>query len=52
MELSETHGGTEPDPLVVEPILAFREKPSAEEAAQLGIDTINAGTYVLEPSIF
>ncbi len=33
-------------------VLAFREKPSAEEAAALGIDTINAGTYVLEPEIF
>ncbi|WP_017326564.1 NDP-sugar synthase [Synechococcus sp. PCC 7336] len=33
-------------------ILAFREKPSPEEAAQISTDTINAGTYVLEPSIF
>lgn len=33
-------------------VLAFREKPSAEEAAQLAIDTVNAGTYVLNPEIF
>lgn len=33
-------------------VLAFREKPTAEEAARLGIDTVNAGTYVLEPHIF
>ena len=36
----------------IQSICAFREKPSAAEAAQLGIDTINAGTYVLNPSIF
>ncbi|WP_404790115.1 sugar phosphate nucleotidyltransferase [Altericista sp. CCNU0014] len=34
------------------PIKAFREKPTAEEAAQLGIDTINAGTYILQPELF
>ena len=33
-------------------VRAFREKPSKEEAAQLGIDTINAGTYILEPEVF
>ncbi len=33
-------------------VLAFREKPTAEEAARLGIDTVNAGTYVLDPQIF
>lgn len=33
-------------------VRAFREKPSAAEAAQLGTDTINAGTYVLEPDLF
>ncbi|MEO0376843.1 MAG: NDP-sugar synthase [Cyanobacteria bacterium P01_A01_bin.17] len=33
-------------------VVAFREKPTAEEAAQLGIDTVNAGTYILEPDIF
>lgn len=33
-------------------VLAFREKPSAEEAAKLAIDTVNAGTYVLNPAIF
>ena len=36
-------------------VQAFREKPNAEQASQFlaqGIDTINAGTYVLEPKIF
>jgi mannose-1-phosphate guanylyltransferase len=36
-------------------VQAFREKPNAEQAVQFlaqGIDTINAGTYVLEPHIF
>lgn len=33
-------------------VRAFREKPSAAEVARLGIDTINAGTYVLEPDLF
>jgi mannose-1-phosphate guanylyltransferase len=33
-------------------VLAFREKPSPEEITRLQIDTINAGTYVLEPDIF
>ncbi|MGB7415125.1 MAG: NDP-sugar synthase [Thermosynechococcaceae cyanobacterium] len=33
-------------------VAAFREKPTAEEAAQLGIDTVNAGTYILSPEIF
>jgi mannose-1-phosphate guanylyltransferase/mannose-1-phosphate guanylyltransferase/phosphomannomutase len=33
-------------------ILSFREKPTAEQAALWGIDTINAGTYVLEPEVF
>ncbi|MBW4553949.1 MAG: NDP-sugar synthase [Aphanocapsa sp. GSE-SYN-MK-11-07L] len=33
-------------------VLAFREKPTPEEAAQLGIDTVNAGTYILEPDVF
>jgi mannose-1-phosphate guanylyltransferase len=35
-----------------QPIVAFREKPTAEEAKQLGIDTVNAGTYILNPKIF
>ncbi|HEY9826122.1 MAG TPA: NDP-sugar synthase [Stenomitos sp.] len=34
------------------PIQAFREKPTAEEAAQLGIDTVNAGTYILNADLF
>ena len=29
----------------------FLEKPKAEELAEMGIDTINAGIYILEPSI-
>jgi mannose-1-phosphate guanylyltransferase/mannose-1-phosphate guanylyltransferase/phosphomannomutase len=36
-------------------VQAFREKPNAEQALEFlaqGIDTINAGTYVLEPKIF
>ncbi len=32
-------------------ILAFKEKPSAEEISQLTINTINAGIYILEPSV-
>ena len=32
-------------------VLRFIEKPSYEEAKSLGIDTINAGIYVLEPSV-
>ncbi len=36
-------------------VQAFREKPTPEQAAQYlaaGINTINAGTYVLEPAVF
>jgi mannose-1-phosphate guanylyltransferase/mannose-1-phosphate guanylyltransferase/phosphomannomutase len=36
-------------------VQAFREKPNPEQAVEFlaqGIDTINAGTYVLEPKIF
>jgi mannose-1-phosphate guanylyltransferase len=33
-------------------VVAFREKPTAEEAEALQIGTINAGTYILEPEIF
>lgn len=32
-------------------VLRFIEKPSPDEAAKLKINTINAGVYVLEPSI-
>jgi mannose-1-phosphate guanylyltransferase len=39
-------------PSKARPILAFREKPTAEEAARLGIDTVNAGTYILNPEVF
>jgi mannose-1-phosphate guanylyltransferase/mannose-1-phosphate guanylyltransferase/phosphomannomutase len=52
VELSQADGTLASESLAVQPIHAFREKPSAAEAAQLGIDTINAGTYVLNPSIF
>ena len=36
-------------------VQAFREKPNAEQAVEFlaqGVNTINAGTYVLEPKIF
>jgi len=33
-------------------IRSFREKPTATEAAALGIDTVNAGTYILNPDVF
>ena len=36
-------------------VLAFREKPSPEQAQDFlakGINTINAGTYVIEPEVF
>jgi mannose-1-phosphate guanylyltransferase/mannose-1-phosphate guanylyltransferase/phosphomannomutase len=39
-------------PNAAQPVRAFREKPTPEEAARLGIDTINAGTYVMEPEVF
>jgi mannose-1-phosphate guanylyltransferase len=39
-------------PTNTQPIVAFREKPTAAEAARLGIDTVNAGTYILNPAIF
>lgn len=39
-------------PSAARPIQAFREKPTPEEAAQLGIDTVNAGTYILNPELF
>ncbi len=33
-------------------ILAFREKPSATEAAQITTNKINAGAYILDPAVF
>ena len=33
-------------------VLRFHEKPTAEEAARLGVDTVNAGIYVLDPTVF
>jgi len=33
-------------------ILAFREKPTPAEAQTITTDTINAGTYILDPRIF
>jgi mannose-1-phosphate guanylyltransferase len=32
-------------------VLAFREKPSAEELRKIDINTINAGIYILEPCV-
>ena len=32
-------------------VSGFIEKPSEEEAKRLGVDTINAGIYILEPSV-
>jgi mannose-1-phosphate guanylyltransferase len=32
-------------------VLAFREKPTAEELREININTINAGVYILEPSV-
>jgi mannose-1-phosphate guanylyltransferase len=32
-------------------VLAFREKPSAEELSKVNLNTINAGVYILEPSV-
>jgi mannose-1-phosphate guanylyltransferase len=32
-------------------VLRFREKPNAEELAELTINTINAGIYILEPEV-
>ena len=32
-------------------VVGFIEKPSEEESKNLGVDTINAGIYVLEPSV-
>ncbi|NJK41295.1 MAG: NDP-sugar synthase [Acaryochloridaceae cyanobacterium SU_2_1] len=37
---------------MVSKVCSFREKPSAQEAKTLGIDTVNAGTYILNPEIF
>lgn len=39
---------TDPDHRIV----SFREKPTPEEAAHITTDTINAGTYVLDPLVF
>ncbi len=32
-------------------VLRFREKPKAEELAELTVNTINAGIYILEPEV-
>jgi mannose-1-phosphate guanylyltransferase len=32
-------------------VLRFREKPKAEELAELNVNTINAGIYILEPEV-
>jgi mannose-1-phosphate guanylyltransferase len=52
VELIDGSSTAEDWPLYAKPIKAFREKPTAEEAAQLGIDTVNAGTYILNPNVF
>lgn len=52
VELSQSPEIEDSWPAAARPIVAFREKPTAEEAAQLGIDTVNAGTYILNPEIF
>jgi mannose-1-phosphate guanylyltransferase len=52
VELIEGSNTAEAWPPYAKPIKAFREKPTAEEAAQLGIDTVNAGTYILNPNVF
>ena len=52
VELIEGAKTAEAWPAYAKPIKAFREKPTAEEAAQLGIDTVNAGTYILNPNVF
>lgn len=52
VELIDGSSTAETWPIYAKPIKAFREKPTAEEAAQLGIDTVNAGTYILNPNIF
>jgi NDP-sugar pyrophosphorylase family protein len=33
-------------------VLRFHEKPTPEEAARLGVNTVNAGIYVLDPAVF
>jgi mannose-1-phosphate guanylyltransferase len=52
VELMNDLNSTEAWPAQAKPIKAFREKPTAQEAAQLGIDTVNAGTYILNPNVF
>jgi mannose-1-phosphate guanylyltransferase len=52
VELIDGSSTAETWPMYAKPIKAFREKPTAEEAAQLGIDTVNAGTYILNPNVF
>jgi mannose-1-phosphate guanylyltransferase len=52
VELIEGAKTAETWPADAKSIKAFREKPTAEEAAQLGIDTVNAGTYILNPNVF
>ncbi len=52
VELIESPTITASWPATARPITAFREKPTLEEAEKLGIDTVNAGTYILNPSLF
>ena len=52
VELRDDLNSAESWPAQAQPIKACREKPTAQEAAQLGIDTVNAGTYILNPNVF
>jgi mannose-1-phosphate guanylyltransferase len=52
VELIESPSVATTWPSNARPIKAFREKPTPEEAAQLGINTVNAGTYILNPELF
>lgn len=52
VELEVTDPMVQGDRTLVGSVRAFREKPTAAQAAAWGIDTINAGTYILEPEIF
>lgn len=52
VELRTDLNSAEGWPEDAKPIKAFREKPTAQEAAELGIDTVNAGTYILNPNVF
>jgi mannose-1-phosphate guanylyltransferase/mannose-1-phosphate guanylyltransferase/phosphomannomutase len=52
VELLPFPATTETEATCTQKVRAFWEKPSVAEVAKIGIDTINAGTYVLEPDLF